>query len=90
MVLRYIEQGGVMMLNIVIYVVHINFFLFNNPHLFNFFFKKYCKDGFIVFAFNDNTIMMKSNPHFPLCPSIFSSWFLCSVFAFILECPLNT
>ena len=48
MVLRYIEQGGVMMLNIVIYVVHINFFLFNNPHLFNFFFKKYCKDGFIV------------------------------------------
>jgi len=37
MVLRYMEQGGVMMLNIVIYVVPINFFLSNNPHLFNFF-----------------------------------------------------
>lgn len=35
-----IEEGGVMILNIVIYVVPINFFLFNNPHLFNFFFQK--------------------------------------------------
>ena len=43
-----------------------------------------------MFALNDNTIMMKRDPHFPLCPSIFSSLFLHSFFAFILECPLNT
>ena len=40
-----------------------------------------------MYALNDNKIVMKKNPHFPLCSSIFSSMFLHSVFAFILGCP---
>jgi hypothetical protein len=48
MVLRqYIEQGGVIMLNIVMYVVPISFFCLITL-ICPIFSKKYCKDGFIV------------------------------------------
>jgi hypothetical protein len=78
-----------MMLNIVMYVVRISFFFCLITLICLIFSRKYCKDGFIVYALSVNTIMITRNPHFLLCSSIFSSLFLHSVFAFILGCPLN-